>query len=63
MSDNFVRTAFALQIEENPFSCDWVVLQEEVEEAIVGLDTSGTARLFNDVTHENLGVESTAPDW
>jgi hypothetical protein len=33
-----------------------------VEEAIVGLDTSGTARLFNDVTHENLGVELTAPD-
>lgn len=63
MSDNFRRTAFALQPfdhDENPFNWDWSAFRQEVDEPI---GMSSSAGLCHDITLESLAEEPPIPDW
>lgn len=66
MSDNFDRTAFALQPaapDENPFDWDWSALQEEVDRPIADIGAWSAGGLFDDVTLQSLEEEPSIPNW
>ncbi|KAF1360136.1 hypothetical protein EJ07DRAFT_155142 [Lizonia empirigonia] len=65
MSDNFNRTAYALQPvapDENPFDWDWAALHEEVGESITALGVYPDD-WFHDITLESLEEEPAIPGW